>query len=193
MHDVSKPIAIFLTWIHNLLHKKTKLEPRYVRRCIDESPKWRYDPFGMYVSILSNILCIHLRKKAVSPEICVSSEMYVFFRQWEKLILLCDMLHVLGVQKGRLSYEGPSVNTWNSIPFVSIQVCTGLYRVNKHRPKITAQVLLETWNAKFNQACKGVSETKRAHELKYQNFRRLDTELKTVFPITIQGYSHIFE
>ena len=64
------------------------------------------------MSVLSNILCIHLRKKAVIPKIsCVYSEMYVFFRQWEKLILLCDMLHVLGVQKGRLSYEGPSVNT----------------------------------------------------------------------------------
>jgi hypothetical protein len=51
-----------------------------------------------------------------------------FFRQREKLILLRDMLQVLGVQKGRLSYEGLSVNTWNSNPFVCICVCSGLYR-----------------------------------------------------------------
>jgi hypothetical protein len=103
------------------------------------------------------------------------------------------MLHVLGAQKGRLSYEVPSVYTCNSILFACIWVCIELHRVNKHRSKITAQLLLYTWKAKFSQDCKDFSETKRAHEHKYQNFRRLDKEPKTVFPITIQSYSHIFE
>jgi len=59
---------------------------------LDDSRKWGYDSFRMYVPILSKRMCVYLSKKAVAIETsCVYSVVYAFLSLWKKSVDLLVM------------------------------------------------------------------------------------------------------